>query len=168
MSVRFVMALLLASSLSACNVSGGDGPDPQPSNVETEASTPDEDFDSGKALIDTEEGSIFIDVEVAESTEEREIGLMDRESLPSDEGMLFVFFRPTDDGFWMKNTLIPLSIAFIDEDAKIVEILDMEPCREEQCEIYEPGVEYSAALEVNQGAFEEWGVQVGDRITLTR
>ena len=66
----------------------------------------------------------------------------------------------------MKNTLIPLSIAFADAEGTIVSILDMEPCEADPCEIYDPGVPYRSALEVNQGAFDDWGVQVGDRLTL--
>ena len=67
----------------------------------------------------------------------------------------------------MKNTLIPLSIAFIDENDVVVRILDMEPCVEEDedfCEVYDPEADYKSALEVNQGAFDEWGIQEGDTI----
>ena len=69
-----------------------------------------------------------------------------------------------DGGFWMNNTLISLSIAFAAADGTIVSILDMEPCEADPCEVYEPGATYRSALEVNQGAFSRWGVQVGDRI----
>ena len=65
----------------------------------------------------------------------------------------------------MKDTLIPLSIAFADADGMIVSILDMEPCETDPCEIYDPGVTYRSALEVNQGAFSRWGVEEGDRLT---
>jgi uncharacterized membrane protein (UPF0127 family) len=66
----------------------------------------------------------------------------------------------------MKNTLIPLSIAFYDVDGTILRILDMEPCRSDPCRVYDPGVRYAGALEVNQGAFERWGVREGDRLEL--
>ena len=68
----------------------------------------------------------------------------------------------------MKDTLIPLSVAFFDEDGRILEILDMEPCPPETdpCPVFEPGVSYLGALEVNQGAFEEAGVEVGDMIEI--
>jgi uncharacterized membrane protein (UPF0127 family) len=68
----------------------------------------------------------------------------------------------------MKNTLIPLSIAFLDADGRILRILDMEPCEADPCPLYPPGVAYTSALEVNQGAFERWGVEVGDLVTLER
>jgi uncharacterized membrane protein (UPF0127 family) len=80
--------------------------------------------------------------------------------------MLFEFDGDSTGGFWMKDTLIPLSIAFADADGTILRILDMEPCTAEPCRIYDPGVAYRRALEVNQGAFERWGVAEGDRLTL--
>jgi uncharacterized membrane protein (UPF0127 family) len=127
-----------------------------------------ETFSPAKVLLDGDDGSVIIDVDVAESEGERRLGLMYRESLPEDAGMLFIFEEETESGFWMKDTLIPLSIAFIDSGSRIVKILDMDPCREDPCPTYEPGVGYSAALEVNQGAFEEWGIGEGDRVTVTR
>ena len=109
-----------------------------------------------------------IPVEVADSREERRVGLMHRESLPEDEGMVFLFPETTEGGFWMKNTLIPLSIAFFDSRGRIVRILDMEPCRRDPCPIYDPGVPYAGALEVNRGAFRRWGVSEGDVLEVRR
>jgi uncharacterized protein len=124
-------------------------------------------FAPGKALIDTGGDSVLIDVEVAETSEQRQFGLMFRESLSERSGMVFLFFETTSGAFWMKNTLIPLSAAFFDGDGTIRAILDMEPCKKEPCRLYHPGVTYSGALEVNQGAFDDWNVSVGDRITIT-
>ena len=121
-----------------------------------------------KLVIDTGEGDVEVPVEVADSRGERQVGLMNRESLPEDSGMVFLFPEPTTGGFWMKNTLIPLSIAFYGRDGTIVRILDMDPCRADPCPIYEPGVAYTAALEVNQGAFARWGVSEGDVVRLER
>lgn len=129
---------------------------------------PSPTFGYAKVLIDTEEGSVIIDAEQAETPEQRAFGLMFRESLGEDEGMVFLFFEEHEGGFYMKNTLIPLSIAFFDGKGTIVDILDMDPCEADPCEIYTPDETYEGALEVNQGAFEEWGVQEGDRITITR
>ena len=124
-------------------------------------------LERGQVLLGSEEeGSVLVDVEIADSDEERQTGLMDRETLPEDAGMLFVYFEPTAGGFWMKDTPLPLSIAFIDEKQEIVKILDMEPCTREPCRSYEPGVEYVAALEVNQGAFDRWGIEVGDPVVV--
>ncbi len=119
------------------------------------------------AVIETDDGSVLVNVEVADTPDERAEGLMHRESLAPDAGMVFVFFEDTTTGFWMKNTLIPLSIAFFDERGRIVRIMDMEPCEADPCPLYEPGVEYRGALEVNHGAFDEWGVEVGDVIRVS-
>jgi uncharacterized protein len=64
----------------------------------------------------------------------------------------------------MKDTLIPLSIAFYGADGRIVRILDMEPCRRDPCPVYDPHATYRGALEVNQGEFRRWGVEVGDTL----
>jgi hypothetical protein len=104
---------------------------------------------------------VLLDVDVAETPEQRAFGLMKRDSMPADEGMLFVFFEETTSAFTMRNTLIPLSVAFFDFDGKILKILDMEPCEAEPCPAYDPELTYRGALEVNQGAFEEWGVREG-------
>ena len=88
-------------------------------------------------------------------------GLMQVESLPDGTGMLFRFGRPQEGGFWMKNTILPLSIAFADERGVINDVLDMEPCTADPCEIYRPDSRYSYALEVPRGAFSEQGITEG-------
>lgn len=109
-------------------------------------------------------------VEEADSPAERQQGLMGRTSLGADEGMIFVFGDVTDGPvtteFWMKDTLIPLSVAFWDEDGWIVGIQDMEPCTEDPCPTYGSPEPYVGALEVNEGFFAEHGVTTGDRIEL--
>jgi uncharacterized membrane protein (UPF0127 family) len=67
----------------------------------------------------------------------------------------------------MKNTLIPLSIAFYRADGRIARILDMAPCKKNPCPLYDPGVAYRGALEVNEGAFARWGISEGDRLRIT-
>jgi uncharacterized membrane protein (UPF0127 family) len=116
--------------------------------------------------IQTDGGVVPVVVEVADDAEERSTGLMNRERLAPDAGMVFLFDEPLHTTFWMKDTLIPLSIAFWNERSAIVAILDMEPCEAEPCPSYDPGTEFEGALEVNQGFFEEHGVEVGDRIEL--
>ena len=66
----------------------------------------------------------------------------------------------------MKNTLIPLDIAFYDGRGKILRILTMQPCRRDPCRVYDPKVAYRAALEVNAGSFRRWGVRAGDRVAV--
>ena len=122
--------------------------------------------DGPSVVIETADGEKEIAVEIADTETERARGLMGRTSLPEEAGMLFVYPALTDGAYWMKNTLIPLSIAFYDEDGQILRILDMEPCRADPCPLYDPGLSYAGALEVNQGAFARWGVREGDRIEL--
>lgn len=85
--------------------------------------------------------------EVAKTSAQRSLGLMNRRQAPKD-GMLFVFPEPTRGGFWMKNTLVPLTIVFFDSAGKRVRKLSMTPCREDPCRIYDPGRTYRFALEL--------------------
>ncbi len=179
--MRHLAALACLTLLvAAC---GGDGEsagptttvsDPGPpttTQAETETTAPptttEEEREGPVVLIQTERGEeVEVAVEIADTQEEREVGLMNREFLPDDAGMIFLFEEEIAGGFWMKNTLIPLSIAFMGGDGTILRILDMEPCEADPCEIYDPGVSYQSALEVNQGAFASWGVEEGDLLTL--
>jgi uncharacterized membrane protein (UPF0127 family) len=122
----------------------------------------------GTLLIETRTGPVELSVELADSTDERRRGLMERESLPADAGMVFLFEREHEGGLWMKDTLIPLSAAFLDRDGRVLRILDMEPCEADPCPVYDPGVSYVAAVEANRGAFERLGVAVGDVAQLER
>ena len=159
MRSRLVAMSLALLVVAACGGSGdgeaGPGPSPSPT------------FRRGSAIIETDDGAVLVNVEVADRPKLQSLGLMHRESLPEDWGMVFLFFDETSTGFWMKNTLIPLSIAFFARDGEILEILDMEPCETEACPTYAPGVSYRGTLEVNQGAFESWGVEVGDKIRIS-
>lgn len=145
-------------SFGACSDEPSDG-SAQPS--------PSSTFRRGTAIIETDNGAVMVEIEVADSPELQQKGLMHRESLADDAGMLFLYFQETNGTFWMKDTLIPLSIAFFDRDGIILKMLDMEPCEADPCRSYVPGVAYQGALEVNQGAFEEWGVEVGDKIRVS-
>lgn len=85
--------------------------------------------------------------ELALTSARRAVGLMNRRPAPAD-GMLFVFPNDTTGGFWMKNTLVPLTIAFFDARGKRVRKLSMTPCRQESCPIYSPRRRYRFALEL--------------------
>ena len=159
-SVFPVVGLVVLLGLAGCSDSG-EGEVSLPSPTLPPGSP---EFARGRVLLDTGEESMLIDVDVAETDEQRQFGLMEREHLPEDEGMLFVFFEDTTSAFTMRNTLIPLSIAFFDVDGEIVRILDMEACEEEPCPAYDPETTYRGALEVNQGAFDDWGIEVGDKV----
>ncbi|WP_419887198.1 DUF192 domain-containing protein [Neobacillus niacini] len=113
------------------------------------------DVFSGKRIVK-------LTVQIADTPKKRDKGLMFVEKLPDNEGMLFVFSTKTYGGFWMKNTLIPLSIAFLDSEGKILKILDMVPCKEEICPTYDPKLLYHYALEVNLGWFAKNQIKQGD------
>jgi uncharacterized membrane protein (UPF0127 family) len=123
-------------------------------------------FGEATLVILAESREVQLRVEMADSPEERARGLMFREELASDAGMVFLLPEPSTGGFWMKNTVIPLSIAFWSREARIHTILDMVPCEEEPCPVYYPDEEWTGAVEVNQGFFEQHGVRVGDRVRL--
>ena len=106
-------------------------------------------------------GGHKLTVEIASRPEQLERGLMFRRALPEDRGMLFVFAAPQILRFWMKNTYLPLSIAFIDADGVIVNITDMKPQTEN---IHRSAAPAKFALEVNQGWFRRHGVAAGARI----
>ena len=114
-------------------------------------------------VIEGEKGRVHLKVELAYTPEAWQRGLMFRKHLPEDQGMLFLFPKATGAAFWMKNTLIPLSVAFADHNGVILRILDMAPCPKDPCPRYYPGVAYRQALEVNQGWFARHGVKEGDR-----
>lgn len=102
-------------------------------------------------------------VEIADSQEERSTGLMHRDNLEDDRGMLFVFDKEQLASFWMKDTLIPLSIAFISADGTIRQIEDMEPQSLASVKSHR-SILY--ALEVNRGWFDERNINPGDRVVL--
>jgi uncharacterized membrane protein (UPF0127 family) len=93
-------------------------------------------------------------------------GLMGVKDLPPDAGMLFRFAHPEDGGFWMKNTLMPLSIAFADGEGVIRTILDMEPCTADPCPRYRPAAPFVYALEVKRDVFRSTGVVEGWRLDI--
>ena len=101
-------------------------------------------------FVNKDNSEVDILVETADTPEERSVGLMHRESLPEDQGMLFIFEQEGQHSFYMRNTLIPLSIAFIEGEGAIVEIEDMEPLTDDLHSGPEP---YLYAIEVNQGWF---------------
>ncbi len=102
-----------------------------------------------------------IHAQVAQSPREKEIGLMFRKEMPANEGMLFVFERPSTQCFWMKNTLLPLTAAFVADDGTIVNLADMQPMTETSHCSKKP-VRY--VLEMNQGWFKQKGIAEGTQL----
>jgi len=111
---------------------------------------------------------VTLNVDIADDEAKREYGLMNRTSLPPDSGMLFVFEPPANAkqiGFWMKDTLIPLSIAFVEPNLQI-ESLDEMKAQDETIH-YAPR-DYEYAIEANAGYFSSHGVAPGDKVTISR
>jgi len=104
-------------------------------------------------------------VEVPKTPQERAQGLMGRRHLGENEGMLFIFETEDYHSFWMKNTLIPLSIAFIDREGKVVRIVDMEPL---SLESHPPPRPILYALEMKKGWFSTNGIRVGDVLRFSK
>jgi uncharacterized protein len=109
-------------------------------------------------------GSPSLIVDVARTPSEREQGLMGRTSLAPDHGMAFLYGAPSSDGFWMKDTHIPLSIAFWGRDGRIQQIFDMTPCTSDPCRVYRADATFRGAVEAPRGYFERHGIHVGDRV----
>jgi uncharacterized membrane protein (UPF0127 family) len=106
-------------------------------------------------------GMYLIDTQVAATPEQRTTGLMFRPQMPSGEGMLFVFDAPSEQCFWMKNTLLPLTAAFVADDGTIVNLADMKP-QTTNSHCSEKPVRY--VLEMNQGWFAQKGIKAGFKL----
>jgi uncharacterized membrane protein (UPF0127 family) len=132
------------------------------------------DFELGTVTITTDDASYTLTAEIAETPRQRQRGLMFRTSMPEDAGMMFVFQASQSGGFWMFNTILPLSIAYIDSSGTIVTIRDMEPCAgrtqtecSQEAAAYLASAPYRYALEVNQGYFDARDITVGDSVNYT-
>jgi uncharacterized protein len=102
-------------------------------------------------------------VEVADTPTKRGVGLSGRATLPPDRGMLFIFDRPGGYEFWMRDTTLPLSIAFADDTGVILDLQDLTPLSDER---HRPARDYQYALEVNRSYFQQQGIHPGDRLLL--
>lgn len=170
--VRLIVLTLVACVSAAACAGGADRPGNSPDDdVPIVLGSPTvpgaPEFHPATIMIDgADEGPILLRGEVADTEETRGFGLMGRTEIPDDYGMAFIMFEETDCCFYMKNTLIPLSVAFFDADGRIVDFADMTPCEKDPCKLYGSDEPYTGALEVHRGAFDEWGVSEGDRIRI--
>ena len=106
-------------------------------------------------------------VEIADTQQKQALGLMFRDSMPADEGMIFLFPNEAPRSFWMKNTRIPLDIMYFDKDLKMVSIsANTPPCRVSRCPSYPSSKPAMYVLELNAGTASELGVGPGDRLIL--
>lgn len=158
----FVLLAALAAVLAACGSADADvrGTDVE-GNGEQAAEAGTGAVSQAMELVPLRVGGIEIQVEIADDADERQRGLMYRESLEENQGMLFVYPEQRILGFWMRNTLIPLDIAYIDREGRIVDIQQMEP---QTTETHDSAAPAMYALEMNQGWFEANGIRIGDLI----
>ena len=106
-------------------------------------------------------------VEIADTTEKQALGLMFRDSMPDDQGMLFIFPNEAPRSFWMKNTRIPLDIMYFDKELKMVSIsANTPPCKVSRCPSYPSKGPAMYVFELNAGAAKKLGVGEGDKLTL--
>ena len=106
-------------------------------------------------------GIYVIDAQVALTPDERQIGLMQRKDMPQHEGMIFVFEQAAQQCFWMKNTLLPLTAAFVGDDGTIINLADMKPQTTDSHCSKQP-VRY--VLEMNKGWFSKKGIKAGSKL----
>jgi uncharacterized protein len=167
------IVVVLALLLSGCSGPQADPDTQSQRTLQTSGTTAavKEETTSGPSglrtvVIDASGGKkVRVRVEVADDLAEQAKGLMDRTTLGENRGMLFVFPEERELSFWMKNTLIPLSIAFIDSESRIIDIQDMKPL-DDVPPHYVSAEPAQQALEVNQGFFDERDVRVGDRVAV--
>lgn len=112
-------------------------------------------------------GGKTFSVEIADTSEKQALGLMFRDSMPADAGMIFLFPNEAPRSFWMKNCRIPLDIMYFDKDMKMVSIsANTPPCRVERCPNYPSTGPAMYVLELNAGVASELGVGPGDLLTI--
>jgi uncharacterized protein len=116
---------------------------------------------SGLPTVAMKIGSRNYQLEIAADDYSRTRGLMERDSMPEEHGMIFVFSQDTDEGFWMHNTRIPLDILFIDSAGKVVSVRHMKAYDES---VTSAGGSYRYAIEMNDGAAAGCGVKAGDMV----
>jgi len=159
-----IILLVLAAALigfgAGCDNSAG-GDSTSSAAASSQAATTSSASPTARVIFHAASGdNVELKVEVALTSEEKAKGLMNRKQLDADSGMIFVWDNPVRSGFWMKDTYIPLSIAFISEDDIIVDIQEMQA---HDLSVHVPSKPYIYAVEANKGWFAERGIKIGDR-----
>ena len=172
-SMSFPAAALTACVLTACSDTNGEAP--APGNAPPPAAAPGAptpvSFDTATIIFITSSDSIRMNAEVAARADQRAYGLMDRDELDADAGMIFLYddVQSGDTGFWMYRTRIPLDIAYFDGAGSIVAIQQMMPCTSidpARCTGYAAGVPFFGAVEASRGYFTRNRIRVGDRVVM--
>lgn len=166
-ALAFVVALVMV----ACDGDAGalpppvDVPAPSPSPTTPAAPTPPGQPETRQVTVTGPGVTKTLTVEIAKTDAQRIRGLMERPSMAGDAGMLFLFAGPQAGGFWMSHTLIPLTIAYLDAEGRVLELRDGKPLDET---VLTPRQPYRYTLEVNQGWFARNGLGVGAVVSIPR
>lgn len=174
--LRLALALFAAASIVAFAACSGSD-DSAASDTMTATTSPTPVFPAGAPCgtetpsaafanapaITFDASSQAMHVEVADTPQEQHTGLMNRPCLGDDWGMIFVYTGDVQTTFWMKDTLVPLTIAFIKSDGTILKLEDMQPRTEN---IHQSPAPYRYAIEANQGWYAAHGIQTGDKATI--
>ena len=143
------LAFLLLMALASCQQQCGGAP-------------PAGGGDASQVVIHAAGATHVVTVELARAAAERARGLMYRQSLPEDHGMLFVFDGPSQDAFWMKNTYLPLDLLFLAADGAVVDLKERATPQSEA--LLQSSQPYYYVLEVNGGYAAAHGIRIGDRV----
>jgi uncharacterized membrane protein (UPF0127 family) len=108
--------------------------------------------------------AVTVRLEVAADPAARARGLMGRRQVPEGTGMVFLYPTDVAESYWMKDTLVPLSIAYVADDGRVVSVAEMTPCKADPCPSYAPGGPYRYAVELAAGAFGAAGVGPGSKV----
>ena len=143
----------------------GTSDDPVMADPTATTTTPGEAAGTVEYRLEPAEGDpVTVRLEVAADPATRARGLMGREEVPPGTGMVFLYPRDVAEAFWMKNTLVPLSIAFVAADGRVVSVAEMTPCKADPCPSYAPAGPYRYAVELASGSFADAGVGPGSRV----
>ncbi|HLD96902.1 MAG TPA: DUF192 domain-containing protein [Candidatus Nanoarchaeia archaeon] len=127
---------------------------------------PGESQGVSRAIVTFFPESLIITAEVADTETKRQTGLMFRERMDENDGMLFIFPEPTVQSFWMKNTLIPLDIIFISDELAVVKIQHALPCANDPCPLYGSEKPVKYVLEVNGNLTDTYGIEEGSKVDI--
>jgi uncharacterized protein len=164
------LAVLAWALASAAGLVGGGGDDPTMADPAVPTTAPAKGGRPATVAYRLEPSGgppVTVRLEVAADPATRATGLMGRTDVPEGTGMAFLYPRDVAEAYWMKNTLVPLSIAFVAADGRVVSVAEMTPCTADPCPSYPPAGSYRYAVELPAGAFEAAGVGEGDKVVPT-
>lgn len=125
-------------------------------------------FYKKERLVSFKKNNITVYLEVADTEKKREYGLMNRKSMPKNHGMIFIFPKPETLRFWMKNTLIPLDMIFLNHERVVAIIADVPPCKTSFCPSYGPDLLADEVIELNAGAAKQLEILISTQLNYKR